>query len=165
MVARFTAYRDTAEREWERVGIEEGFRVEVGRAVVAGRVDRIERDAEGRLRIVDLKTGKTKPTEAELDRHGQLGAYQVAVEEGGFPGLGEHSAGAALVFIGKGGPQRAQAERQDAAAARAQRRPHVGPHARRADGRGHGRPRLPRRPGQGVRDVPRALVVPRAARG
>ncbi len=27
----------------------------------------------------------------------------MAVEEGGFPGLGEHSAGAALVFIGKGG--------------------------------------------------------------
>jgi RecB family exonuclease len=103
MVARFTAYRDTAEREWERVGIEEGFRVEVGRAVVAGRVDRIERDAEGRLRVVDLKTGKTKPTEAELERHGQLGAYQVAVEEGGFSRLGERSAGAALVFIGKGG--------------------------------------------------------------
>ncbi len=103
MVARFTAYRDTAERDWQPVGIEEGFRVEVGRAVVAGRVDRIERDAQGRLRIVDLKTGKSKPTEAELDRHGQLGAYQVAVEEGGFPGLGEHSAGAALVFIGKGG--------------------------------------------------------------
>ena len=36
-------------------------------------------------------------------QHGQLGAYQVAVEEGGFPALGERSAGAALVFIGKGG--------------------------------------------------------------
>ena len=34
---------------------------------------------------------------------GQLGAYQVAVEEGGFAPLGERSAGAALVFIGKGG--------------------------------------------------------------
>jgi RecB family exonuclease len=103
MVARFTAYRDGAEREWERVGIEEGFRVPVGRAVVAGRVDRIERDAQGRLRIVDLKTGKSKPTRAELEQHGQLGAYQVAVEEGGFAALGERSAGAALVFIGKGG--------------------------------------------------------------
>jgi RecB family exonuclease len=71
--------------------------------VVAGRVDRIERDADGRLRIVDLKTGKSKPTRAELAQHGQLGAYQVAVEEGGFPALGGRSAGAALVFIGKGG--------------------------------------------------------------
>ena len=103
MVARFAAYRAGAEREWERVGIETDFRVEVGRAVVAGRVDRIERDTEGRLRIVDLKTGKSKPTKAELAEHGQLGAYQVAVEEGGFPDLGERSAGAALVFIGKGG--------------------------------------------------------------
>lgn len=103
MVARFAAYRDGAERDWQRVGIETDFRVEIGRAVVAGRVDRIERDAEGRLRIIDLKTGKSKPTRAELAEHGQLGAYQVAVEEGGFPGLGERSAGAALVFIGKGG--------------------------------------------------------------
>ncbi|MCU1538563.1 MAG: UvrD/REP helicase, partial [Humibacillus sp.] len=103
MVARFAAYRDGVEREWQRVGIEEPFRVSVGRAVVAGRVDRIERDAEGRLRIIDLKTGKTKPTQAELGQHGQLGAYQVAVEEGGFGELGDRSAGAALVFIGKGG--------------------------------------------------------------
>ncbi len=103
MVARFAAYRDGAERDWDRVGVETDFRVTVGRAVVAGRVDRIERDGEGRVRIVDLKTGKSKPTRSELAQHGQLGAYQVAVEEGGFPSLGERSAGAALVFIGKGG--------------------------------------------------------------
>ncbi|HET8989414.1 MAG TPA: ATP-dependent DNA helicase, partial [Humibacillus sp.] len=94
MVARFAAYRDGAERDWQRVGIEEAFRVTVGRAVVAGRVDRIERDAEGRLRIVDLKTGSSKPTRAELATHGQLAAYQVAVEEGGFADLGDQSAGA-----------------------------------------------------------------------
>jgi superfamily I DNA/RNA helicase/RecB family exonuclease len=103
MVARFAAYRDSAERDWHRVGIETDFRVEVGRAVVAGRVDRIERNPEGHVRIVDLKTGKSKPSRAELAAHGQLGAYQVAVEEGGFPDLGDRSAGAALVFIGKGG--------------------------------------------------------------
>ena len=103
MVARFTAYRDGAEREWERVGVETDFRVPVGRAIVAGRVDRIERDSSGRLRIVDLKTGKSKPAKAELATHGQLGAYQIAVEAGGFPALGDRSAGAALVFIGKGG--------------------------------------------------------------
>ena len=79
------------------------MRVSVGRAVVAGRVDRIERDDQGRLRIVDLKTGSSKPSRAELATHGQLAAYQVAVEEGGFADLGDRSAGAALVFIGKGG--------------------------------------------------------------
>ena len=103
MVARFVSYRDAAERERERVGVETGFQVRVGRAVVGGRVDRIERDGDGGLRIVDLKTGTSKPTRADLAEHGQLGAYQVAVEEGGFPQLGERSAGAALVFIGKGG--------------------------------------------------------------
>ena len=103
MVARFIAYRDEAERERERVGVETPFRVQVGRAVVAGRVDRIERARDGGLRIVDLKTGTSKPTKADLAEHGQLGAYQVAVEEGGFTELGDRSAGAALVFIGKGG--------------------------------------------------------------
>jgi superfamily I DNA/RNA helicase/RecB family exonuclease len=103
MVARFANYRDAAERERERVAIEVDFRVRVGRAVVGGRVDRIEREQGGGLRIIDLKTGTSKPSKAELAEHGQLGAYQVAVEEGGFSQLGEHSAGAALVFIGKGG--------------------------------------------------------------
>ncbi|GAA6524488.1 ATP-dependent DNA helicase [Intrasporangium sp. DVR] len=103
MVARYVAYREAVADEWERVGIETEFRVRVGRAVVAGRVDRIERDRLGRLRIVDLKTGTSKPTKAELEQHGQLGAYQVAVASDGFPTLGDQSAGAALVFIGKAG--------------------------------------------------------------
>ncbi len=103
MVARYVAYRESVAAEWEPVGVETEFRVRVGRAVVAGRVDRIERDRRGRLRIVDLKTGTSKPTKAELERHGQLGAYQVAVEADGFPSLGSDSAGAALVYIGKGG--------------------------------------------------------------
>ncbi|HKX68936.1 MAG TPA: PD-(D/E)XK nuclease family protein, partial [Intrasporangium sp.] len=103
MVARYVAYRESVAGEWEPVGVETQFRVRIGRAVVAGRVDRIERDRRGRLRIVDLKTGTSKPTKAELERHGQLGAYQVAVEADGFPSLGNASAGAALVHIGKGG--------------------------------------------------------------
>ena len=39
---------------------------------------------EGRLVIVDLKTGKRQPGKAELGRHPQLGAYQAAVLAGGF---------------------------------------------------------------------------------
>ncbi|WP_076262540.1 ATP-dependent helicase [Intrasporangium flavum] len=103
MVARFVSYRDGAEGAWQRVGIEKDFRVPVGRALLGGRVDRIERNAAGGIRIVDLKTGSSKPSRAELAAHGQLGAYQVAVEENGFPELGTHSAGAALAFIGKAG--------------------------------------------------------------
>ena len=55
-------------------------------AVLRGQVDRLEIDAEGRLVIVDLKTGKRQPGKAELERHPQLGAYQAAVLAGGFGG-------------------------------------------------------------------------------
>ncbi|HET8880011.1 MAG TPA: ATP-dependent DNA helicase, partial [Arthrobacter sp.] len=48
-------------------------------AVLRGQVDRLEIDAEGRLVIVDLKTGKRQPGKSELERHPQLGAYQAAV--------------------------------------------------------------------------------------
>jgi hypothetical protein len=55
-------------------------------AVLRGQVDRLEIDAEGRLVVVDLKTGKRQPGKAELERHPQLGAYQAAVLAGGFAG-------------------------------------------------------------------------------
>ncbi|WP_235835651.1 MULTISPECIES: ATP-dependent DNA helicase [Arthrobacter] len=53
-------------------------------AVLRGQVDRLEIDPEGRLVIVDLKTGKRQPSKAELERHPQLGAYQAAVLHGAF---------------------------------------------------------------------------------
>ncbi|MHA7220819.1 ATP-dependent helicase [Arthrobacter sp. RHLT1-20] len=55
-------------------------------AVLRGQVDRLEIDAEGRLVVVDLKTGKRQPGKADLERHPQLGAYQAAVLAGGFAG-------------------------------------------------------------------------------
>ncbi|KIS26713.1 DNA helicase UvrD [Arthrobacter sp. SPG23] len=57
---------------------------EVRSAVLRGQVDRLEIDSEGRLVIVDLKTGKRQPSKADLARHPQLGAYQAAVLAGGF---------------------------------------------------------------------------------
>ncbi|WP_052465861.1 ATP-dependent helicase [Mobilicoccus massiliensis] len=97
---------------WEVVGTEIDVEVRLGRAVVRGRVDRLERDAQGRLRVVDLKTGSSKPGTAELPTHPQLGAYQVAVEEGAFGELGSRSAGAALMQIGKGGGSRGALQEQ-----------------------------------------------------
>ena len=52
-------------------------------AVLSGRVDRLERDAQGRAFVVDLKTG-TAPKDGDLARHPQLGVYQLAVELGAF---------------------------------------------------------------------------------
>ncbi|MFJ5954918.1 ATP-dependent helicase [Paenarthrobacter sp. NPDC092416] len=53
-------------------------------AVLRGQVDRLEIDGEGRLVIVDLKTGKRQPGKAEVASHPQLGAYQAAVLKGAF---------------------------------------------------------------------------------
>ncbi|MFD2767375.1 ATP-dependent helicase [Micromonospora eburnea] len=68
---------------------------------LTGRVDRLEVDAEGRLVVIDLKTGKsTAVTEREVAEHPQLGAYQAAVEAGAFAEYGDESGGAALVQLG-----------------------------------------------------------------
>ncbi|HEY6593213.1 MAG TPA: PD-(D/E)XK nuclease family protein [Asanoa sp.] len=68
---------------------------------LAGRVDRLEVDAEGRLVVVDLKTGKTTAvTAADIEEHPQLAAYQAAVEAGAFADFGDESGGAALVQLG-----------------------------------------------------------------
>ena len=68
---------------------------------LTGRVDRLEVDAEGRLVVIDLKTGKsTAVTEREVAEHPQLGAYQAAVEAGAFGEFGDEPGGAALVQLG-----------------------------------------------------------------
>jgi RecB family exonuclease len=89
--------------ELELVGIERDFSAEVGDAVLSGRVDRLERDGAGRLVVIDIKTGKSKVRHDDLPLHPQLGAYQLAVDAGGF-GTGERSGGARLVQLAaKGG--------------------------------------------------------------
>jgi RecB family exonuclease len=94
MLARYTDYVRTSGREL--VGVEVDVDAQVGRAVVRGRVDRLERDAAGRLVVVDLKTTKSPPKDAEVPQNPQLGVYQVAVEAGG----AEVSGGAVLVQLG-----------------------------------------------------------------
>lgn len=96
MLAKFLAWHAGARREL--VAAEEDFDVVVGRARLRGQVDRLERDADGRLVVVDLKTGKTAPRTVE--EHGQLAAYQVAVAEGAFAEHGTVPGGAALLQVG-----------------------------------------------------------------
>jgi RecB family exonuclease len=84
------------------VGAEVEFVVEVsvGDDVVRlrGSMDRVEVDADGRVHIVDFKTGRGKPSAEELARHAQLGVYQVAVGHGAIP-AGAVSGGAELVQL------------------------------------------------------------------
>jgi superfamily I DNA/RNA helicase/RecB family exonuclease len=102
MVARLARYfEESAAGGWERVGAELDLQIDLGRAVLKGRVDRLERDGFGALRVVDLKTGSGKPAKTDLLRNAQLGAYQAAVEHGAFADHGTVSAGAALLQVGK----------------------------------------------------------------
>jgi RecB family exonuclease len=94
MLARYRDYVRTGGREL--VGVEVDVDATLGRAVVKGRVDRLERDADGRLVVVDLKTTKTPPPDADVPANPQLGVYQAAVEAGG----GAVSGGAVLVQLG-----------------------------------------------------------------
>ncbi|MCI1262683.1 MAG: ATP-dependent helicase [Tetrasphaera jenkinsii] len=103
MLDRAVAYFSAASQDgWVRVGAEVSLRHTLGRAEIRGVVDRVEAGADGRLRIIDFKTGSSKPRLDEVARHAQLGCYQVVVAGGAF-GDGLESAGAALVQLGKAG--------------------------------------------------------------
>jgi len=102
MVRRLSEYYELARASaWEKVGSELHVRVDVGRATLVGRVDRLERDPAGRLRVLDYKTGSSRVGKDKLARHPQLATYQVATEHGAFGEEGTQSAGAALLQLGK----------------------------------------------------------------
>ena len=67
-----------------------------------GYADRLELDEDGRVVVVDLKTGKYPPTGPEVERHSQLGLYQLAVDNGAadeLVGRPSTSGGAELVQL------------------------------------------------------------------
>ena len=152
MILRLSYYyrQHMGDAGWQNLGVEGSFAVrvpvpfdpagEVGEldALLTGRVDRLEgtapaEDGTRRYAIVDLKTGKSKPTGSEMETHPQLAAYQIAVEAGAgeqleeryraeaaaletgeplpdarpqeleYTGYTGHSAGAALVQLGASG--------------------------------------------------------------
>ena len=76
----------TAGRNRSLVATEVGFAVEVeapgGTVLLRGFMDRVELDRDGRVHVVDLKTGKGLVGRDELASHAQLGTYQLAVREG-----------------------------------------------------------------------------------
>src|SRR5499427_1417885 len=116
MVRKFLDWHASNPRDL--LATEQALRVRVGQVEITGRVDRLERDAAGRGVIVDLKTGGTAPRDDELDRHPQLGVYQLAVLLGAFEQLGvTEPGGAELVQVGKAGfTARARVQRQRALA-------------------------------------------------
>jgi superfamily I DNA/RNA helicase/RecB family exonuclease len=102
MVARFLAWHHTNPREL--VAVEQQLRVRMGEITITGQVDRLERGDDGTAIVVDLKTGAGRPADSELDRHPQLGVYQLAALLGAFEQFGlSQPGGAELVQIGKAG--------------------------------------------------------------
>ena len=82
--------------------VEAEFEKVIGRALFNGSVDRVEIDEEGRVYIVDIKTGAPDITKKRAEDHKQLAGYQLAVYEEAFTGEspGKLSAGAELLFLG-----------------------------------------------------------------
>jgi DNA helicase-2/ATP-dependent DNA helicase PcrA len=59
---------------------EEFFEVRIGQTVVAGRIDRMDKLADGRVAITDYKTGKAQ-TQEDADESLQLSIYALAARE------------------------------------------------------------------------------------
>jgi superfamily I DNA/RNA helicase/RecB family exonuclease len=95
-----------APRDRELVATEVGFEVVLdlpgGRVRLRGFMDRVELDHDGRVHVVDLKTGKSAFKKDQVAVHAQLGTYQLAVRAGA---LDEHlptrpdTGGAELVLL------------------------------------------------------------------
>ncbi len=79
---------------------EVAFTYQVGDVTVRGTIDRVERTADGGVRVVDLKTGRTLASAAEALENPQLQLYQLAVELGALPGVDGSPAGGLLLYVG-----------------------------------------------------------------
>ncbi|NUO96315.1 MAG: ATP-dependent helicase [Nonomuraea sp.] len=117
MIGKFLRWQKDNPREL--IAIEESFTATVSDGVqIKGRVDRVESDDDGRAVIIDLKTGGSKPKAGELDRHPQLGVYQLAALLGAFARHGmTEPGGAALVQLGKAAGKNAALEQTQGALA------------------------------------------------
>ncbi|MGV0837499.1 ATP-dependent helicase [Mycolicibacterium thermoresistibile] len=107
MLQAFAQWRERTRRELTEVAAEidvDGVVVDGDDTTpgvrVRGRLDRLERDADGRLVVVDLKTGKSPVSKTDAQRHAQLASYQLAVEAGLLP-AGDTPGGGRLVYLGK----------------------------------------------------------------
>ncbi|GAA3696660.1 ATP-dependent DNA helicase [Microlunatus aurantiacus] len=102
---RFATWQ-AARAEMQLLGTEVRFRVLVDlgsdRVLLTGSADRVERDPQGRIRIVDFKTSRSAPQAADVAVQDQMGVYQLAVLAGAFDDLagpGARPAGAELVYL------------------------------------------------------------------
>jgi len=119
MLETFLTWRADTRRELTEVGTEVDVDGLLDTAAgsppvrVRGRIDRLERDAEGRLVIVDVKTGRSPVTKDDAQHHAQLALYQLAVAAG-LIADGDQPGGARLVYVAKRSAGGATERHQDA---------------------------------------------------
>ncbi|MEV0946091.1 ATP-dependent DNA helicase [Rhodococcus sp. NPDC049939] len=126
MLETFTAWLRNTRSELTEIGVEvtvDGVlepREEGAPSIrLRGRIDRLERDVEGRPVIVDVKTARSPVTKEAAQQHAQLAAYQVAAAAGAIEGQpASEPGGARLVFVAKpnrkdGATQRVQTPLSD----------------------------------------------------
>jgi superfamily I DNA/RNA helicase/RecB family exonuclease len=96
------------------VDFEHEVDTETGPVRLRGRMDRIERDEEGRAVVVDLKTGKKRLTQKDVPSDRQLALYQYVIEVGAVDQLppGQASGGAELWQLRDGGTELPTVQRQ-----------------------------------------------------
>jgi RecB family exonuclease len=107
MLSTFLRWREGTRGELTEVGTEievDGQIAEPDGELPAvrlrGRLDRLERDSEGRLVVIDLKTGKSPVSKDDAQSHAQLAMYQLAVAAG-LLADGDEPGGGRLVYLGK----------------------------------------------------------------
>ncbi len=87
MLEYFVSYlRQMAKEGRSLVDVEHRFHQELEReglrVRINGSIDRLERDAQGRPVVIDLKTGRHEPSKTDLLQLPQLGVYQAAIAAG-----------------------------------------------------------------------------------
>ncbi|ODR02513.1 ATP-dependent DNA helicase [Mycobacterium sherrisii] len=122
MISAFVEWRTQTRGELREVGVEVDVdgalqtpREGGGEVRLRGRVDRLERDAAGRLVIVDVKTGKSPVSKDDAQQHAQLAMYQLGVADGLMADSAPDTepGGARLVYLGKTGSSGATVREQD----------------------------------------------------
>ncbi|ALC05236.1 hypothetical protein CDES_03920 [Corynebacterium deserti GIMN1.010] len=83
ILTRTHTWLQTSRADFTELGTEMDIAVTIDDTVsIRGRMDRLERNKDGELVVVDLKTGKTAPPAASMSDHAQLFAYQLALSRG-----------------------------------------------------------------------------------